>query len=332
MFISDSKMLRSSHDLDVEKQKVEATLKYQPSLDGLRAVCVIAVLLYHAHLDWIPGGFMGVEVFFVVSGYLITSLVLVEWTSTGTVSLYGFWMRRARRLLPAIYLLCFVCAVWALLFKPGWVYQIRVDIMPVLLYYANWHYIFKNQSYFMQDQVSIFRHLWSLSIEEQFYCLSPVLLLLALKRLGAHQWAIGIICISGGFLSLAMMRLLYDEEDPSRVYYGLDSRSSGLLFGAALAFVPPAWYDLVPTKVLKYAGLLWLAALLVVFATIPDQAPSTYQMGFGVVDLLSVGVIMSSKSNTSAVGKLLSLWPLPSIGRLSYGIYLWLVWNWLCSF
>src|SRR6185312_3988607 len=147
-------------------------LSYVPALDGIRALAVGAVLLYHQNVAWLPGGFLGVEVFFVLSGYLITSLLLSEARSTGKIDLKAFWQRRARRLLPALYLLLAVCLTYALIFLPGEVTRLRGDALAAALYVTNWWSIFANKSYFeVVGRPSLFQHLWSLAVEEQFYLL-----------------------------------------------------------------------------------------------------------------------------------------------------------------
>src|SRR3712207_1531765 len=156
-------------------------LAHMPGLDGLRALAVIAVLLYHAELTWIPGGFLGVEVFFVISGYLITALLLEERRRQGRINLVGFWMRRARRLLPALYLLLVVTLTFAVVFLPGEVAGLREDALAAFGYVTNWYLIVGEESYFESvGRPSLLQHLWSLAVEEQFYVLWPLLLSVAL--------------------------------------------------------------------------------------------------------------------------------------------------------
>jgi peptidoglycan/LPS O-acetylase OafA/YrhL len=152
-------------------------LPYLPGLDGLRALAVTAVLLYHAELHWIPGGFLGVEVFFVISGYLITALLLAEWRQRGRIDIKTFWLRRARRLLPALYLMLAVTLAFAVVFLPGEVARLRSDAIAAFGYVTNWYLVFGHQSYFeTANRPSLLQHLWSLAIEEQFYVLWPLLL------------------------------------------------------------------------------------------------------------------------------------------------------------
>ena len=176
-------------------------LGYLPSLDGLRAVAVMAVLIYHAEIGWLPGGYLGVEVFFVISGYLITSLLQAERHRAGSVNLRNFWTRRARRLLPALYLLLVAVSAWWLVFQRTEVAQIRGDVVAALTYVTNWWLVFSNQSYFAQaGRPSPFRHLWSLAVEEQFYLVWP-LLFVGGMRLFRGRRAPMLGCILGGAAS-----------------------------------------------------------------------------------------------------------------------------------
>ena len=159
-------------------------LPYQPALDGLRALAVIAVLLYHANLSWIPGGFLGVEMFFVISGYLITSLLLAEWAEQGRVDFKSFWVRRARRLFPALFLLLAGVSACAIIFLPSEVAALRGDVLSTAGYVNNWYQVFSHKSYFESvGRPSLLRHMWSLAVEEQFYLVWPVLFTLLLARL-----------------------------------------------------------------------------------------------------------------------------------------------------
>jgi peptidoglycan/LPS O-acetylase OafA/YrhL len=159
----------------------ELRLSYSPGLDGLRALAVMAVLLYHADLDWIPGGFLGVEVFFVISGYLISALLLAEWRQKGRINLKDFWLRRARRLLPALYVLLVVTLAFAVVFLPGEVAGLRGDVIAAVGYVTDWFLIFGQESYFEAvGRPSLLQHLWSLAVEEQFYLIWPVVLAVGL--------------------------------------------------------------------------------------------------------------------------------------------------------
>ncbi len=172
-------------------------LSYLPGLDGLRALAVTAVLLFHAGLSWIPGGFLGVEVFFVISGYLITCVLLAEWEQTGRINPKQFWWRRARRLLPALFTLLLLTFAAAVLFSPGDVTELRGDIPAALGYVTNWYLILGHTPYFEAvGRPPLLQHLWSLAIEEQFYLLWPLFLIIVVGRLPRR--VVFLILIGGG--------------------------------------------------------------------------------------------------------------------------------------
>ena len=216
---------------------VETRLPYLPGLDGLRAIAVGMVVLYHAGVAWLPGGFLGVEVFFVISGYLITALLLAERRQLGRIALGTFWFRRARRLFPALSLLLVAVLTFVVLWLPGEVARVRGDALAALGYVTNWYYIFRQLSYFEAvGRPSPLQHLWSLAIEEQFYLLWPPLLILLLPRWPRRHILAALVAAAASTLLMAF--LYQPHADPSRVYYGTDTRAAGLLFGSALAL---AW-------------------------------------------------------------------------------------------
>ena len=219
----------------------EVRLAYSPGLDGLRALAVIAVLLYHADLPFLPGGFLGVEVFFVISGYLITALLLAEWRKEGRISLKDFWLRRARRLLPALYVLLVATLAYSVVFLPGEVAGLRADAVAAVGYVTNWFLILGQESYFEAvGRPSLLQHLWSLAVEEQFYLIWPIVMAVGLGvgTTYRRQRVALAVALAGAAVSAVAMALLYTPGvDPSRVYYGTDTRATGLLCGAALAFL-----------------------------------------------------------------------------------------------
>src|SRR5215204_2185530 len=206
----------------------EVRLSYSPGLDGLRAIAVVAVLLYHADLSWIPGGFLGVEVFFVISGYLITALLLAEWHQKGTINLKDFWLRRARRLLPALYVLLVVTLTYAVVFLPGEVAGLRAEVIAAVGYVTNWYLIFGQQSYFESvGRPSVLQHLWSLAVEEQFYLIWPIVLAvgLGLGTVWRRQRLVLMVALVGATASAVAMAMLYEPGvDPSRIYFRTDTR------------------------------------------------------------------------------------------------------------
>jgi peptidoglycan/LPS O-acetylase OafA/YrhL len=308
---------------------------YLPGLDGLRALSVVAVLLYHADVPWAPGGFLGVEVFFVISGYLITLLLAREFDRSTTISLTGFWLRRARRLLAAVYLLLAVVSVTALLFYRDAARQLADQVWAALAYVTNWYLIASDESYFAAiERPPVLRHLWSLAIEEQFYLVWPLLLLVLLRAGGGRRGPVALVIVAGAVASLVWMAVLYEPAaDPSRVYYGTDTRASGLLFGAALALLwrpNRPWRTADPARsqlnsvALDLAGAGAVAALVACFARLHEFDPFLYRGGFAVVSLATVVCIMAIVHPGSVVSRAVLSHPLLTwIGLRSYSLYLW---------
>jgi peptidoglycan/LPS O-acetylase OafA/YrhL len=303
-------------------------LGYQPSIDGLRAVSVLAVILYHAELSWIPGGFLGVEVFFVVSGFLITALLVEERHHTGSVSLRGFWTRRARRLLPALYALVLVVPAVMLVFYRDAAGRLGGDVVAALFYVSNWWQILLQESYFAQaGRPPVLRHLWSLAVEEQFYILFPALFVWLLSRHGRDRTRNVLIGVA--VASAIWMAVLYEPyTDPSRVYFGTDTRLSGLLLGAALAVVWTPWRTKATASraagpVLNVVGACALVVLMWFFWRVNEFDPFVYRGGFLLLDLCCVVLIAVLVHPSARLDRLLALPPLVWIGVRSYSIYLW---------
>lgn len=330
----------------------DVRLPYSPGLDGLRAFAVIAVLLYHADLAWIPGGFLGVEVFFVISGYLITALLLAEWRQRGRIDLKTFWLRRARRLLPALYVLLVVTLAFAVVFLPGEVAGLRGDVLAAFGYVTNWYLIFGQESYFEAvGRPSLLQHLWSLAVEEQFYLIWPPILALGLC-IGAtrlRRRRVLTVALFGALASAVAMTLLYTPGvDPSRIYYGTDTRATGLLCGAALAFLwsPGEKYSPLEARhrwlkladrgrfrrrwgwtaplLLDILGFAALGGLVWFCLHLGEFQPFLYMGGFALVGLATTATIMAVVYPNTLIGaRLLGSAPLRWIGVRSYGIYLW---------
>lgn len=215
--------------------------RYMPGLDGLRALAVIAVIVYHLNPDWLPGGLLGVGVFFTLSGYLITDILVSQWDTYHSFKMKDFWLRRARRLLPAMLTVVAVIVLCSLLFDPSRLMALRGDVPAALLYMSNWWFIFHQVSYFESfGPPSPLGHLWSLAVEEQFYILWPLMLALGLKYMPKRIVLAGwVTCLA--LISALLMAVIYvPGTDPSRVYYGTDTRGFALLIGAALALVWPS--------------------------------------------------------------------------------------------
>ena len=330
----------------------DVRLPYSPGLDGLRAFAVIAVLLYHADLAWIPGGFLGVEVFFVISGYLITALLLAEWRQRGRIDLKTFWLRRARRLLPALYVLLVATLAFAVVFLPGEIAGLRGDVLAALGYVTNWYLIFGQESYFEAvGRPSLLQHLWSLAVEEQFYLIWPPILALGLC-IGAtrlRRRRVLTVVIFGAVASAMAMALLYvPGVDPSRIYYGTDTRATGLLCGAALAFLWSPGDKYRPSEarhhrlglpgrsrfrrrwgwtaplLLDIVGFAALGALVWFCVNLGEFQPFLYSGGFALVGIATTATIMAVVHPHSVIGsRFLGSAPLRWVGVRSYGIYLW---------
>ena len=310
-------------------------LSYVPGLDGLRAVAVMAVVFYHADFLWAQGGFLGVEVFFVISGYLITSLLLVEWLRTGGIDLKAFWVRRARRLLPAVFLLLGVVALWSVFFLRDTLYRLGGDILAASTYVTNWFFIVRNDSYFEAfGRPPLLRHLWSLSVEEQFYVLWPLLFSIGFALVGGRTKHATIrrfrwLVIIGAVGSIAWMAYLYVPfEDPSRVYYGTDTRAAGILIGIALATAWMPWR--LPMNVspryalgLRIVGWSAMAGLLLILWRVSEFSPWLYRGGIAVTSVLTAAVIAVIVHPAGGFGWALSNPLMNWIGKRSYGIYLW---------
>lgn len=320
----------------LQNHKDNARLPYLPGLDGLRAIAVGAVLLYHADPQWLPGGYLGVEVFFVLSGYLITSLLIAEWRAQGSINLPAFWLRRARRLLPALFLLLASTLTFAVLFLPGEVAGLRGDALAAAGYSMNWYLVFGQKSYFeLVGRPPMLQHLWSLAVEEQFYLVWPLLFTVMARRWQLKRRMLAAI-VAGAVASAGLMALLYQPDaDPSRIYYGTDTRATGLLIGCALAV---GWASLRPgrarpvSKLRKYAAAFLpdiggLAALILLgglFVWLDENEPFLYQGGFVVTGLITLALIIACAGTPSRLTSRLLGWkPLRWLGMRSYGIYLW---------
>jgi peptidoglycan/LPS O-acetylase OafA/YrhL len=313
----------------VERQ---AGIRYQPALDGVRAFAVAAVIAYHFGAGWASGGFLGVDAFFVLSGYLITTLLLTEFGRRGHLSLPAFWARRARRLLPALLLVLAAVALYAAVLAPAsQLDTLRGDGFSSLFYFANWHFVLSGQSYFdLFSLPSPMRHLWSLAIEEQFYLVWPLIVLVCLRVGRGSRKVLAGVCVAGIAASVATMAMLYAPSDPSRAYYGTDTRAHTLLVGAVLALVlvrrrPERRGSVIA---LHTAGLVAAAACVWAWVAVSDQSSGLYHGG-SLLFAIAVAVVIASavqptrRSVWSPLRTLLSLGALRWIGLISYGLYLW---------
>lgn len=313
--------------METEANSGELKMGYQPALDGLRALSVIAVILYHADVAWLPGGFLGVEVFFVVSGFLITSLMIEERVASGRVGLRAFWIRRARRLLPALFVMLLAMAITVAFFATDSAPDFRRDVVPSVLYVSNWWQIyFVETPYFSASDLPVLRHLWSLAVEEQWYLLWP-LLFVVLSRMPRRIATVLIVVIAlVSMVGTALAWLPDSESRTNLLYLSTPTRASGLLLGAALAF----WWhraqkpSRVVTVLLDGASLVALVVMGVAAARVGVNDETLYRGWLSATSLASVVlIVVAVRPSRSVVRRLLALQPIAAIGRRSYGLYLW---------
>jgi len=305
-----------------------------PALDGLRALAVVAVLLYHADVSFVPGGFLGVDVFFVLSGFLITALLLRELGRRGRIGFGAFYLGRARRLFPALFVLLLVVALAAAFVVRDAASTVRTDLLAAVGYVANWWFVVKESSYFEGlGRPPMLQHLWSLSVEEQFYLLWPAVVLLA------YRWrrvrGVFIVAGVGALASTLLMAWLSVRggypvpNDPSRVYFGTDTHAMGLLAGAALACVWQTWQ---PDGVrltergriaLEVAGLVGLSGVVAAFLAVEEYSTALYRGGFLVLSVGTAALVAAISQPETQLSRLFAWAPLRWVGERSYGIYLW---------
>ncbi|MEX0663209.1 MAG: acyltransferase family protein [Acidimicrobiia bacterium] len=306
----------------------QSSIGYKPALDGLRTVAVGSVIAYHFGASWAPGGFLGVDTFFVLSGYLITSLLLTEWGRHGTLRFGAFWARRARRLFPALLVALSAIAIWsALAVNSDRLGSIRADSLWTLFYSANWHFISEGTSYFdLFSEASPLRHAWSLAIEEQFYLFWPLITFGCLRVARGRPRVLASLCVAGIVGSAILCSQLFDSSDPSRAYFGTDSRASQLLVGALLAIVLLHWAPRTrATQVaVQLGGAVGAALTVVAFAVAHDQDAWLYQGGFLAFAFATAAIIAAIvQPSRTPLNALLSLRPVRWVGQVSYGLYLW---------
>jgi peptidoglycan/LPS O-acetylase OafA/YrhL len=308
-------------------------LGYVPALDGLRGAAVAGVVAHH--LGYLEGGFLGVDLFFVLSGFLITSLVLTEWVATDGIDLGHFWLRRGRRLLPALFVVLVAVAFYAAFTATGIeLPRIREDGLATLLYVQNWHEIAAGTNYWDQFAApSPLRHMWSLAIEEQFYLVWPLVLVVMLtkgrqtdrRRRVARLFA---LCVGLGVASaVAMVVQHHPGEDVNRVYYGTDTRAAAILIGAALAAAVTLWghpRGRQVQRLVQAAGIVAALGLTVVWFKISGSNPRLYEGGFLFFGLAVGALILAVTSDRDGLlSRVFSIAPLRWLGLISYGLYLW---------
>jgi peptidoglycan/LPS O-acetylase OafA/YrhL len=306
-----------------------------PALDGVRALAVCAVIAYHLGLGWAPGGLLGVGVFFTLSGYLITDLLLGQAVG-GRRRLVDFWARRARRLLPALYVMLVVVSVWVAVGFHSRLGDVRGQVISALLYVNNWWQVSQHVSYFAQfGPPSPLNHLWSLAVEEQFYLVWPWLLLAGVwvvrerrRPIKVRPRLAGVTLALAAGSAIEMAVLYHPSLDPSRVYDGSDTRAFGLLFGAALAMVWPsraltARVTAGARRIIDGLGVVGLAAIVVLVWRTNQYSPFLYHGGLVLLSLATVLVVAAGAHPASRLARVLGFGPLRWVGVRSYGIYLW---------
>jgi len=304
--------------------------RYIPGLDGIRALAVLAVIAYHFNFSWARGGFLGVDIFFVLSGYLITSTILPLKGNQLTVSLKKFWIGRFRRLLPAAYVMIITSFVWAMLFHKELLHTLRGDALSSIFYSSNWWFIFHKLSYFDSfGSPSPLKNLWSLAIEEQFYVIWPLLLMIGLYVVKKQSKLAKIVFI-GAICSALLMAALYQPgADPSRVYYGTDTRCFELLIGCWLALVWPMKrlsaqkLSISHMKKLNGISFITFTIFLVSIMYVDEFQTFLYRGGMFLFCLNAAVLIACICHPVSILGRMLAWKPLCWIGSRSYGIYLW---------
>jgi peptidoglycan/LPS O-acetylase OafA/YrhL len=307
-----------------------------PGLDGLRAIAVLAVIAFHLGFDWAPGGLLGVGIFFTLSGYLITDILLSQLARRGHIRLGRFWLARARRLLPALFLMLVVVVAWVTIFGPAQPQQFRDAVVASALYVSNWQLIFGDVSYFARfAPPGPLNHLWSLAIEEQFYIVWPFMLLIGVKLVREAPLPSGVrprLAVATLALAIAsaiLMAVLYHPSlDPSRVYDGTATRASELLFGAALAMVWPSRklsrrIGDGARNTLDGLGALGLLAIALMIWQSDQYSSFLYRGGFVLLSIATVLVVAALAHPACRLGPILGWKPLRWIGVRSYGLYLW---------
>jgi peptidoglycan/LPS O-acetylase OafA/YrhL len=306
-------------------------IQHIPAIDGLRAIAVTAVIFYHLGFQWIPGGFLGVDLFFVISGYVITRLLLDSIARSGGLDLRGFYKARARRLLPPMVFMIVVTAFYISIWAQDSVKRFLTDTPFSLSGLMNWWLVAKEQDYFEAiGRPPLLQHTWSLAVETQFYLVWPVLLLIILKRFGKKVIpvaALAIALISGTALFLVSLQL-DASSSVSHVYFGTDTHSIGLFLGAALAvsWIPQNFKSEVSNKAqnfIDFIGVFGLVGILGSFLLIDESSPTAYKIAFPLAAIFGAAIITSIVHPASRFAPILQNRVLLWIGERSYAIYLW---------
>jgi peptidoglycan/LPS O-acetylase OafA/YrhL len=308
-------------------------IQYIPAIDGLRAVAVIAVILYHLGISWIPGGFLGVDLFFVISGYVITRLLLDSIQERGGLDLRDFYMARIRRLLPPLIFMIVVTSIVVGIWAPDTTKKFLTDAPFSIFGGMNWWLVFNEQDYFESSgRPPLLQHTWSLAVEAQFYLLWPLILLVVLKYFGKKvipAAALIIAAISGIALMLVSFQLdATNSSKVSHIYFGTDTHSIGLFLGAALAvsWIPQNFNLQVTRRAQDFIdgiGVFGFIGILATFALIDESKPTLYRIAFPLAGIFGTAILISIVHPASRSAPLLRNKVLLWIGERSYAIYLW---------
>ena len=308
-------------------------IQYIPAIDGLRAVAVIAVMLYHLGLEWIPGGFLGVDLFFVISGYVITRLLLDSIQQRGGLDLRDFYLARIRRLLPPLVFMLLVTSIVVGLWAPDTTKKFLTDAPFSIFGGMNWWLVFNHQDYFANSgRPPLLQHTWSLAVEAQFYLLWPLILLLVLRFFGKKlipAAALVIAATSGIVLMFVSFQLdAANSSKVSHVYFGTDTHSIGLFLGAALAvsWIPQNFQETVSRRAQDFIdgiGVFGFLGILATFLLIDETKPTLYKLAFPLAGIFGTAILISIVHPASRFAPLLRNKVLLWIGERSYAIYLW---------
>jgi peptidoglycan/LPS O-acetylase OafA/YrhL len=308
-------------------------IRYIPAIDGLRAVAVIAVMLYHLGFTWIPGGFLGVDLFFVISGYVITRLLLDSIQRSGGLDLRAFYIARIRRLLPPLVFMIIVTTIFIGVWAPDTMRRFVADTPFALFGGMNWWLVFRQTDYFEAiGRAPLLQHTWSLGVEAQFYLVWPLILLLVLRYFGKNKIsgaALLIAAFSGISLLLVSLRIdAANSSSVSHVYFGTDTHSIGLFLGAALAvrWIPQNLNETVSKKAQDFIdgiGLFGLVGIIAAFLLVDENDPTLYKIAFPLAGIFGCAIITSIVHPASRFAPILSTSPFVWIGERSYAIYLW---------
>jgi peptidoglycan/LPS O-acetylase OafA/YrhL len=308
-------------------------IRYIPAIDGLRAVAVIAVMLYHLGVSWIPGGFLGVDLFFVISGYVITRLLLDSIQRSGGLDLRAFYKSRLRRLLPPLAFMIVTTTLFIGVWAPDTIKRLLTDTPFALTGIMNWWLVFEQQDYFESiGRPPLLQHTWSLAVEAQFYLIWPLILLLVLRQLGRKVIPVAALTIAiGSGIALLLVSLRIDSsssQSVSHVYFGTDTHSIGLFLGAALAvnWIPQNLKVDIAKRaqdVIDAIGVFGFLGILTCFLFIDESNPTLYKIAFPLAGIFGCAIIMSIVHPASRFAPLLQGKAILWIGERSYAIYLW---------